>query len=158
MSITAQIAKHLRDVHFGLNWTWSNLRDQLSGLSWQQANTRVHDFNTIVALVYHIHYFVHALLQVMKGGPLDAHDKYSFDHPPIQSAADWEALLDTCWAEAEQLAQLIEHFPDERLHDTFVMEKYGTYYRNFHGLIEHAHYHLGQIVLIKKLVAASKAE
>ena len=38
------------------------------------------------------------------------------------------------------------------------MEKYGTYYRNFHGLIEHAHYHLGQIVLIKKLVAASKAE
>jgi hypothetical protein len=30
------------------------------------------------------------------------------------------------------------------------MEKYGNYYRNIHGIIEHIHYHLGQIVLIEK--------
>jgi hypothetical protein len=30
--------------------------------------------------------------------------------------------------------------------------KYGNYYRNLHGIIEHTHYHLGQIVLIKKLL------
>ena len=39
MNLTAQIAKHIRDVHFGGNWTASNLKDQLAGLSWQQATT-----------------------------------------------------------------------------------------------------------------------
>ena len=33
----------------------------------------------------------------------------------------------------------------------FFHEKYGNYYRNLHGVIEHAHYHLGQIALIKKM-------
>ncbi|HAI83731.1 MAG TPA: DUF1572 domain-containing protein, partial [Chitinophagaceae bacterium] len=28
----------------------------------------------------------------------------------------------------------------------------GTYYRNILGLIEHTHYHLGQIALIKKII------
>ena len=31
-------------------------------------------------------------------------------------------------------------------------EKYGNYYRNVHGIIEHSHYHLGQILLVKKLL------
>ena len=38
------------------------------------------------------------------------------------------------------------------LWETFADEKYGHYYRNLHGIIEHTHYHLGQIVLIKKLL------
>ena len=36
------------------------------------------------------------------------------------------------------------------------MEKYGNYFRNLTGIIEHLHYHLGQIVLIKKLIAEGK--
>jgi hypothetical protein len=41
---------------------------------------------------------------------------------------------------------------DEKLKDVFVEEKYGTYQRNIDGMIEHSYYHLGQIVLIKKLL------
>ncbi|MDQ1090003.1 hypothetical protein QE390_004607 [Siphonobacter sp. SORGH_AS 1065] len=46
--------------------------------------------------------------------------------------------------------------PEEAWQKTFVDEKYGTYYRNLHGMIEHTHYHLGQIVLIKKILRNSK--
>jgi hypothetical protein len=53
MNLTAQIAKHIRDVHFGGNWTCSNLKDNLADVTWQQATTKVRSFNTIVALVYH---------------------------------------------------------------------------------------------------------
>jgi len=42
------------------------------------------------ALVYHINYYVAAVLPVLQGGPLDASDKYSFDLPPIQSKEDWK--------------------------------------------------------------------
>jgi len=53
MSLTKQIAKHFREVHFGGNWTCVNLKDSLAGLSWQEATMRVYGCNTIATLVYH---------------------------------------------------------------------------------------------------------
>ncbi|MCD6067349.1 MAG: hypothetical protein K0S33_2175 [Bacteroidetes bacterium] len=152
MTPTAQIAKHVRDVHFGGNWTFSNLKDTLKDVSWQQAITQVHSFNTIAVLTYHVNYFVDAALKVLQGGPLDSKDIYSFDHPPIRSAEDWQKLQDKVWADAEKFAALIEQLPESRLWEDFTDKKYGNYYRNFHGIIEHMHYHLGQIALIKKIL------
>ena len=42
--------------------------------------------------------------------------------------------------------------PDEQLWKEFAEKKYGNYYRNLQGIIEHFHYHLGQIAFIKKIV------
>jgi hypothetical protein len=152
MNLTTQIAKHLREVYFGGNWTFSNLKDQLENLTWQQATTKVYSFNTIVTLVYHSNYYIVAALKVLQGGPLDSKDKYSFDHPPIKSRQDWQKLIDKVWADVENFAKLIEQLPEQILFENFADKKYGNYYRNLHGIIEHTHYHLGQIVLIKKIV------
>ncbi len=152
MNLSAQIARHFREIHFGTNWTWSNMKDNLADVTWQEASTKVKDFNTIAALVYHCHYYVAVALKVLEGGPLDGHDKFSFAAPPINNEADWQALLDKVWSDAEKFAGLVEQLPESKLWETFVEEKYGTYYRNFQGIIEHSHYHLGQIVLIKKLL------
>jgi uncharacterized damage-inducible protein DinB len=152
MNTSAQIAKLIRAVYFGGNWCDVNLKDSLADVTWQQAKTKVFSFNTIGTLVYHMNYYVIAILKVLQGGPLDAHDKYSFDHPPIQSQEDWEKLLDNFWSDAEKFASLVEQLQDSKLGETFSDEKYGNYYRNIHGVIEHLHYHLGQIVLIKKLL------
>lgn len=152
MHLPAQIAKHIREVHSGGNWTCSNLKDNLAGITWQQATTKVHSFNTIVALVYHMNYYVSAALEVLQGRPLEAHDKYSFDHPSIQSQEDWEKLVNKALDDAEKLAALVEQLPESRLWEHFTEEKYGIYYRNLHGIIEHTHYHLGQVAIIKKLV------
>ena len=152
MNVTAQVAKQLRDVHFGGNWTASNLKQHLSDVTWQQATTKIPSFNTIAALVYHMNYYVSAVIKVLQGGPLDAHDKFSFDHPPVLSQQDWENLLDKTWVDAETLATLIEQVPDAKLSENFLDGKYGTWYRNLDGVVEHIHYHLGQIVLIKKML------
>lgn len=157
MKLTEQIAQHLREIHFGGNWTSVNLKESLADVTWQQATTPVNALNTIAALVYHTNYYTSAILQVLQGQPLTAKDKYSFDCPPIQSEEDWEKLLCKTWADAENLATLIEQLPESKLWEIFTDEKYGNYYRNMHGLIEHTHYHSGQIVLIKKLLA-QKAE
>src|SRR5688572_25103375 len=106
--VTQQIAKHLRDVHFGGNWTTSCLKEHLGNLTWQQASTKVHGFNTIAALTYHINYYISVVLKVLQGGPLVASDKYSFDCPPIQTPEAWSALLEKSWAEAETFASLVE--------------------------------------------------
>jgi hypothetical protein len=152
MNRTAQIARHFREVHFGGNWTSVNLKDSLAGITWQQATTKVHSLNTIAALVYHINYYVSAVLKVLEGGPLDAHDKYSFDLPLIQSDEDWQKLLNKTWTDAKNFANLVEQLPESKLENDFSEKKYGSYSRNLHGIIEHTHYHLGQIVLIKKII------
>ena len=153
MSFTNQIAKHFSELHFGGNWTAVNLKETLEGINWQQATTKVHNLNTIAALIYHTNYYVSAVSKVLQGEPLDAKDKFSFEHPPIQSQGDWQNLVDKTFSDAENFATLIEQLPESKLGEVFVDEKYGTYYRNLHGIIEHTHYHLGQIVLIKKILS-----
>jgi hypothetical protein len=89
---------------------------------------------------------------VLEGGPLEGNDKLSFAHPPINSQEDWEEFVQQILADAEAFAQLIEQLPESRLYEDFSDTKYGIYFRNLVGIIEHTHYHLGQIALIKKLV------
>ena len=105
MNLTAQIAKHFRDVHFGGNWTSVNLKETLADVTWQQATTKIYSLNTIATLVFHINYYVSAVTKVLQGEPLTAHDKYSFDLPPIQSQEDWEKLLNKTWSDAENFAR-----------------------------------------------------
>ena len=152
MKLPEQIAKNLREVFFGGNWTDVNLKESLSEVIWQEATKKIGSLNTISGLVYHINYYVRAALKVLQGGLLDAHDKDSFDSPQILSQADWDKLLSKLFADTENLATLIETLPENKLWEDFTDKKYGNYFRNLNGIIEHTHYHLGQIVLIKKIL------
>ena len=156
MTTTTQIAKHLREVYFGGNWTCVNLRDTLAGLTWQQATKQVYSFNTIATLVCHMGYYVSVATKVLQGGPLVGKDELSFTHPPINSQEDWDQIVTGLWTDVEAFATLIEHLTDTTLTENFTNEKYGSYYRNLHGIIEHTHYHLGQVVLIKKILVGEK--
>ncbi len=153
MALTQQLARHLREIHTGGNWTTVCLKEALKDVTWQQAIQKVSDFNTIATLVFHTNYYVSATLKVLQGEALNAKDELSFNHPSINSQEDWDALLEKVWSEAELLANLIELLPEATLWQSFTDQKYGTYYRNIQGIIEHTHYHLGQIVLIKKMLA-----
>src|SRR6476620_3176381 len=153
METTHQIGNRFREVI--LNGTWianTNFKHQLTDLSWETATTKVDSLNTIALLAQHIHYYIKGIKNVFEGGSLDINDKYSFDFPPIQSQKEWKSFLSTFWNDAEAFATLIEQMPDEKLKEVFVDEKYGTYQRNIVAMIEHSYYHLGQIVLIKKML------
>lgn len=152
MNLSAQLAKHFREVHFGGNWTASNLKDNLADITWQEATQKIPSFNSIAALVFHINYYVSAVLKVLEGKTLDASDKFSFDVPPVYSKEDWQRLLEKTFSEAEKFATLLEKLPESKLWETFADEKYGNYHRNMLGVIEHTHYHLGQVVIIKKMI------
>lgn len=155
MNVSNQIAKHFREVYVGGNWTASNLKDLLTDVNLQQAITKVYQLNTIAELLYHINYYVSAVLKVLQGQPLNASDKFSFDLPVLKTETDWRNLVDNALANAEIFANLISQLPEEKLWEHFADEKYGSYYRNLHGIIEHTHYHIGQIAILKKIIASS---
>jgi hypothetical protein len=54
---------------------------------------------------------------------------------------------------AALFADKVEQLDTEIFDQPFFDEKYGSYLRNIEGIIEHCYYHLGQIVLIKKIIS-----
>lgn len=154
MNKAEQLANRLREVI--LNGTWiadTNYKDLLEDLDWKIALTKFQSLNTISALAQHIHYYINGIKNVFVDGKLEIKDKYSFEFPPIESENEWKKFLNKFWNDTEKLAVLIEKISEEKLEQTFVAEKYGTYLRNIEGMIEHSYYHLAQIILIKKIIA-----
>ena len=152
MNLSKHIAKHLRSVYFGGNWTSVNFKETLKDVTWEQATQKFGDLNTILTLTYHATYYIAEVLKVLEGGALEAKDKESFNHPSITCEADWQQLLEKAWTDAEKFAVQIENLPEEQFWADFTDAKYGNYYSNLNGIIEHLHYHLGQITIIKKLI------
>jgi hypothetical protein len=153
MNNAQQLAGRFREVI--LNGTFianTNYRHQLDCTDWQLVTRQVAQLNTIAVLTQHIHYYIAGVLQVLQGGSLDVKDKYSFDFAPVTSQEQWDGILDRMWNDAEAFAELVEQLSSEQLDGPFTDPKYGTYCRNIDGMIEHCYYHLGQVVLLKKML------
>ncbi|GAL83642.1 hypothetical protein MYP_869 [Sporocytophaga myxococcoides] len=154
MNIQIKLANRFREVI--LNGTWianTNFKNELENLNWKIATARFQNLNTISILAQHIHYYIYGIKNVFLGGNLEIRNKYSFDFQEIESQKEWKSFLTKFWNDSEEFASLIEKMDEAKLSENFVDEKYGTYLRNIEGMIEHSYYHLGQIVLIKKILA-----
>lgn len=152
MTTSQHIAKLYKDLIQGGNYAGVSFKKTLEDVSFEEAVTKVGSLNTIATLVYHVQYYCNAVIGVLDGGPLTAKDSLSFDHPPVTSVVAWDTLKAETWREAERFANLVETLSEEKLSEGFIKEAYGTYYRNIHGVLEHTHYHLGQISMLKKLI------
>lgn len=152
MHKSQQIAKHVKGIYFGGNWAAANLKQHLDEVSWEMAIYKLHNINTIATLAYHINYFVAHVSIFLEGDPLTSKDKLSFNHPPIKNQEDWIAFRDNLWKDGSRFIKNIESIPEDKWDEVFIKEEYGNYFSNIIGIIEHAHYHLGQIVLLKKMI------
>lgn len=149
------IAERLREVFLNGKWIANtNFREQIESINWQQATKQVSDLNNIALLTFHINYYLEGLIKVLNGGKLEISDQYSFEMPPIHGAADWQNLVSDLLRNAESFALKVEEMPEAMLSQSFVEEQYGTWRRNIEAVIEHSYYHLGQIVLIRKLISS----
>lgn len=154
MTIRMILSNRFREVI--LNGTWianTNFKNELDALDWKTATAPFQDLNTIALLAQHIHYYIQGIKNVLTGGELEIRDVFSFDFQEILSQKQWDDFLHKFWNDSEEFASLIEKMPEERFYDAFVDIKYGTYLRNIDAMIEHSYYHLGQIVMIKKILA-----
>ena len=152
MSVSQKLADRLRELFIHGKWIANtNYKALLGEIDFNLAKAKVENCNSIAALTFHINYYLSGILKVFNGGNLDIHDQFSFDYPEIKEEQDWEHLVDSLINSAEQLILVVENLSDTMLEKVFVDLKYGSYQRNIEGVIEHGYYHLGQMVLIKKL-------
>ena len=152
MKTTEHIAQHIIEVFEGGNWTDVNMKDTLRDINYKEATTVTKaSYNTIAALVYHISFYNEIVLQRLQGINPSISSANGFDLPPIKSEHDWFQIKQRCFQSAHDLAAAVIKLPEEKLGELTVTG-HSTHYKTLHGVAEHAHYHLGQIVLLKKLV------
>ena len=154
MTTSQLIGIHLQQFITGPNLTGSHMSQHLDDVSIEEAATSLYGLNSIAQLVFHIHYYINAVGEVLEGKPLLAKDSLSFDAPLITTEAAWELQKEQLYAATQRCAQLAKYLNQEQLKEEFVLKKYGSYEHNLVGLLEHSHYHFGQIVIIKKILRA----
>ena len=153
MKSTELLTNRLKEVLTEGKWvSGTNFKAQIIDLSWKEAIQKVGALNSIADLTFHVSYYIAGMTNVLEGGPLEIRDKYSFDYPPIESEEDWKDLVNKFCSDSERYISLVEGMDEGKLSATFVDEKYGSYQRNIDAIIEHSYYHLGQVLLIKKMI------
>lgn len=153
MSQKTELSNRLKEII--LNGTWianTNYKHQLDTTSWEKAVEKLPNFNSIAMLTFHIQYYISGILHYFETGNLEIKDQYSFDLPNISTKEDWKNLKNQLYQNTEKLATIIENLTKKELQNIFVKPEYGTVQRNIDAMIEHSYYHLGQIVILKKML------
>jgi|SRR5205809_625301 len=154
MTITSLIADHIKQVYEGDNWTDVNITDTIKDISCQQAQQKTEASpNTIASLLHHLYFWNGMMLQRLKGYNPAVPAINGYDVAELKNDNDWDELKEQTHQSFIQLADAVKNFPEEKLYELSPTGK-SSNYKNFQGIAEHAHYHLGQIVILKKLITS----
>jgi uncharacterized damage-inducible protein DinB len=149
---TELIAENLHHVYYGNNWTDVSIADTLNGISYRQAIQKTDaSANTIAALVNHLWFWNTIILQRMNGVNPAIPEENGMDVTGINSEQEWSDLIHRLQISFDELINAVRAFPADKL-ELLVKDRTTTIGFNLLGIVEHAHYHLGQIVLLKNLV------
>ena len=144
------LAQSLQDLYDGNPWIEVTFAEHLKKISAQQAVQRINGSNCIWQIVNHIVYWHQRALRYMNNEqPEQDGDLPDFYLPENHGEENWEATRHRLEHSVKQLTDAIRSFPDDQVYELFPGTKQPAAYY-FHGIVEHAAYHLGQIVLIGK--------
>jgi hypothetical protein len=156
MKITELIAQHLLEVHEGNNWTEVDLSSTLKDISLKEATMRTKaSTNSIASLLYHLTFWNRVIVKRINGIVVADTENNGFSGPELQDEEDWLRLKADNIASAHELANAIRSVNVAAL-ELPILPEHASAYRNLQGSVEHVHYHLGQIVILKQLVRAER--
>jgi uncharacterized damage-inducible protein DinB len=149
-----KIAELFEFLQQGDCWVGVNMQQALKGIDAGMAAAVLYrGGNTIWQLVNHLVYWRKTVLIRLQGKnalpPMP--DMYL---PSDLSEDSWQTTIRHFEEVYQQLHTAITNFREEQL-DKDSPKKGQTYYHLLTGCLQHDAYHLGQIVLLKKMVAAA---
>ena len=148
MTLPQHLGHHFRQAYFGGSFSERHLAGELRDLSLAQARRSVNGGNSVLAIVYHLHFYVRGVASVLQGGPLDMRDGASWETPAVETEEEWRGFVAEVLAEGEVLAKALEALDEDAAWAPFYRPANAPVLTNALGVLEHVYYHLGQIVLI----------
>ncbi|MFC0778398.1 DinB family protein [Flavobacterium sp. HJSW_4] len=152
MSESKRISNLYQSIYNGNPWLEVNLDNTLKNVTAEQAYRKINpNLNTIWEIVNHLIQWRRNILERMQGEVIKTPDHNYFVPVLDPSEAAWEQSLQTLAKSQDSWNAFFEDFSDADLAKIYVNNGH-TYYEHLHGIIQHDVYHLGQIVILKKLL------
>ena len=143
---------HLFEKTFtGNAWHGPAVMEVLADLTIEETLNKIENSHTIAELVEHMITWRQFVVKKLEGDALyDVPEHENFRSVSTITEKDWKATLERLQLSQETLLNLLKSTPDNKLNETVGNRNY-NYYTLLHGIIQHDIYHLGQIVLMRKL-------
>ncbi|MCD0465537.1 DinB family protein [Flavobacterium sp. ENC] len=152
MSENKRISNLYQSIYNGEPWLEVTLDDTLKNVSAEQAYRKINpNLNTIWEIVNHLIQWRRNILRRVQGETVTTPDHNYFVPVLDSSEAAWEQSLQSLAKSQELWSAFFEDFNDSDLEKIYPSNNH-TYYEHIHGIIQHDVYHLGQIVILKKLL------
>jgi len=150
MSHLQFLAQSLQNLYDGSPWIDVIFTEHLKRVNAQQAVQRINGSNCIWQIVNHLIYWNQRVLRYMHNEqPEQEGDLPDFYLPENHGEENWEATRRRLEHSVEHLVSAIRAFPEDKLYELFPGTSHPAAYY-FQGVVDHASYHLGQIVLLSK--------
>ena len=127
-------------------WHGLAVMEVLNSIDEQIVHKKFNSTHSIIELVAHMTAWRVFVTEELSGN-INYKVSQEMNFPVVKS---WQEAVDGLVASQEKLLAQLEKFPAERLSDV-VPNKLYKFFTMLHGIVHHDLYHLGQIVLIKKI-------
>jgi uncharacterized damage-inducible protein DinB len=150
MSETVRIADQLKRAFAGEAWHGPALMEILADVDAPAAAARpIPLAHTIWELTLHITAWDTAILRRLAGQAASPSDAENFPKIRDTSESAWRTALENLRRQHQELLRVISLLPDGRLSEQVPGKDYDFYFL-LHGTVQHALYHAGQIVMLKR--------
>ena len=158
MTAAQRLASQIRRTVTGPMWHGPALDDVLADITPAEAVSRpVAGAHSIWELVLHIAVWAEVALARLGPEPLVSPEQ-DWPSVPQPTAEHWQEAVDRLHTSHEELARVIEGMDDAALRGTVALPgPRHTIEVMLHGVVEHGTYHGGQIMLLRRAVAAPVA-
>jgi len=152
MTESERLSTLFQNLYNGHPWIDVTLVDVLQNTPAANAQKRVlENCNTIWEIVRHVISWRQNVLQRVQGKVLQTPANNYIE--PVQNTSEkaWADTLKELENTQTQWLAFLQQMETGQLENTYPVNNM-TYYEHIQGIIQHDSYHLGQIVLLKKLV------
>ena len=148
----ARISKLFEDLYDGSPWLGVNIVGTLELISPEQAARRIAlGRNTIWEITIHLIRWRQNVLRRVQGETITTPNHNYILPITNTSSAAWENTLNELAETQQEWLAFLNDFDEKDYGKTYPGNQL-TYYEHIHGILQHDAYHLGQLVLLSKLV------
>ena len=152
MKETQRIVKLFEDLYEGSPWIDVNLKNTLEQLTALQAAKKVlPGRNSIWEIVNHLIQWRFNVLQRVQGKKMISPDDNYFTTITDTSDTAWRKTLEQLKSSQAQWLGYLSALTEDDFSKIFAGNNM-TYYEHIHGIMQHDAYHIGQIVMLTKLL------
>ncbi|RYY68008.1 MAG: DinB family protein [Chitinophagaceae bacterium] len=149
MNENNRLKKLLADHFDGEPWIEVQILASLQGLTARDAAKNIQGLNSIWQIVHHMRCWRETLLRRLQGEQIPSPDNNYFEAIPVVSEKHWMEALEKLTRSQQALLHYLSTDIDM---DEKPPGSVYSRYELLQGVLQHDAYHLGQVILIRKLL------